>query len=157
VNRTFIEQLITGHEGTRLSVYRDTRGNLTTGVGFNLDSPDAPRICAMFGINYSAVSSGAVSLTQEQVDEIFQYQINSAIGQAMAIFPTFCTMPDNVQAVVCDQIFNLGLSGFQGFVNEISAIKAGNYIQAAADALDSEWAKQVPSRAADDAKLLEAA
>jgi len=156
VNRTFIEQLIIKHEGSRLSVYKDTRGNLTIGVGFNLDSLNAPSICSMFGINYEAVASGEASLTQAQVDEVFEYQLSLVMGSAMQIFPTFIMMPDNVQAAICDMIFNLGMGGFVKFTQTIADLKAGNYSQAAHDALNSEWAKQVPSRAADDARLLEA-
>lgn len=155
MNRALIEQLIIKHEGSRPSVYKDTIGNLTIGVGFNLDSLDAPHICGMFGINYKAVASGEVALTQPQVDEVFEYQLSLVIGSAMQIFPTFITMPDNVQAAICDMIFNLGLTGFIKFTQTIEDIKAGNYSQAAKDALNSEWAKQVPSRAADDARLLE--
>jgi lysozyme len=152
-----MEQLIGGHEGNRLSVYTDSRGIFTIGVGFNLEAADAPHICGLFGIDYAGILYGTIDLTQAQVDEIFQYQLSMVIGQAMQIFPTFATMPDAVQAVICDQIFDLGLAGFTEFKNEIASLKAGNYTQAAKDALDSEWAKQVPTRAADDARLLEAA
>jgi GH24 family phage-related lysozyme (muramidase) len=157
MNRTLIEQLITRHEGTRLSVYKDSKGNLTIGIGFNLDSGDAARICGMFGINYNAVSSGAVSLTQEQVDDIFEYQLNMVIGQAIQTFPNFATMPDNVQAVICDQIFNMGLPKFKGFVNEIAALKSGNWQAAAAAAKDSDWFGEVGTRGTDDVALLEEA
>lgn len=156
MNRTLIEQTVGGHEGNRLVVYKDTRGNLTIGKGFNLDADGALRICVLFGIDYVAILNGA-PMTQAQVDEVFEYQLSLVIGQAMLFFPNFLAMPDGVQAAVCDQIFEMGLPRFMGFVNEIAALRAGNYPQAAKDALDSEWARQVPNRAADDAKLLEAA
>lgn len=157
MNRAFIEQLIKGHEGTRLHVYTDTKGKFTIGTGFNLQAPDAPHICGLFGIDYAGILYGTVDLTQAQVDEIFEYQLSIVIGQAMKLFPTFVMMPDAVQAVICDMIFEMGLARFSEFVDTIRDLKAGNYTQAAKDALDSEWAKQVPRRAAADARLLEAA
>lgn len=157
MNRTFIEQLITKHEGTRLSVYADTKGNLTIGCGFNLDSGDAPHICAMFGINYVGIRNGEINLTQAQVYEIFEFQLNVVIGQAIQTFANFIIMPDTVQAVICDMIFEMGLPRFLGFADTIRDLKLGSYKQAAIDALNSLWAKEVPERAADDAALLEAA
>jgi lysozyme len=157
VNRTFIEQLITKHEGTRLSVYEDTEDNLTIGIGFNLDSGDAARICGMFGIDYAGVTSGTVILTVPQVLEIFQYQLNIVIGQAIQVFSNFSTMPDNVQAVICDVIFNIGIGEFNKFVNTIASLKAGNWVAAAANLKDSDWYNEVGTRGTDDVALLEAA
>jgi lysozyme len=155
MNRTLIENLIQKHEGTRYSVYTDSRGNLTIGCGFNLDSGDAARVCGMFGINYQAVSSGTVSLTQKQVDDIFEYQLNMVIGQAIQTFPNFATMPDNVQAVICDVIFNIGIGAFNKFVNTIASLKSGDWMGAAVNLKDSEWFNEVGTRGTDDVALLE--
>ena|ERR1700679_819760 len=152
-----MDQLITGHEGLRLHVYTDTTGNLTIGYGWNLNDADSEDICNTFGLNLGPLIYGTENLTEAQALEVFNYQLNLVIQQARSVFPMFDNMPDAVQAVICDQIFNMGLPKFLGFVNEIADLKAGNYTQAAKDALDSEWAKQVPERAADDARLLEAA
>jgi lysozyme len=156
MNLPFIQQLIKGHEGLKLSVYPDTRGNMTIGYGFNLDSNDAAAICAKFGLDLAGLIYGTVNLTQPQADEIFEFQLNVVIGQAMLLFSTFVVMPDGVQAAICDMIFNMGLTRFNGFIDTIADLKAVNYTQAAKDALDSDWAREVPTRAADDARLLEA-
>jgi lysozyme len=157
MNRTLIEQTVEGHEGRRTVVYRDTRGNLTIGIGFNLDALGAEGICGMFNLDYDGLCSRNVAMTDAQVDEIFEYQLNLVIGQAMQILPNFATMPDSAQAAICDMIFEMGMGGFCKFTNTIRDLRTENYKQAAVDALDSEWAKQVPTRAADDAKLLEEA
>jgi lysozyme len=44
-------------------------------------------------------------------------------------------------------IYQLGLPGFKKFQKTIEFLDAGDYGRAAAEALDSEWARQVPSRA----------
>jgi lysozyme len=155
MDRILIEDLITRHEGRRASVYKDTEGNLTIGCGFNLDADNASAICSMFGLNWRNLRNGSASLTDDQIDEIFEYQVNKAIGGALTLLPNFQNMPDQAQAVVVDQIFNLGLAGFSEFHLEIAALKAGDWAEAAAQMKDSDWYDQVPNRAKDDIALLE--
>lgn len=157
MDRLLIENLITKHEGKRASVYHDTVGKMTVGVGFNIDAPGAASICAMFGIDYAGLHLGTVTLTPSQIDEIFDYQLNKVIGQALTLLPTFNTMPDSVQAVVCDMIFNLGLNGFSQFKQMIAALEEGNWKLAATCASQSKWAMQTGNRAKDDIFLLESA
>jgi lysozyme len=157
MNRTLIENLIQKHEGTRYSVYTDSRGNLTIGCGFNLNSGDAAHICGLFGIDYNAISSGTANLTQAQVYEIFEYQLNVVIGQAIQIFPKFAIMPDNATAVICDCIFNMGLPVFLEFKQTIAALKVGDYKSAATNLQDSKWYIEVQSRGVEDVALLESA
>jgi GH24 family phage-related lysozyme (muramidase) len=157
MNRVLIEQLLVKHEGRRNKVYPDSRGILTIGIGFNLEDGDARDICDHYGLDLAALKSGTATLTDQQIDEIFDYQLTEAISESMSILPNFNQMPDTVQAVVVDMTFNLGLTRFSKFVSTIGQLKQGNYKQAAIDAKASLWAQQVPHRAADDIALLNAA
>jgi lysozyme len=157
MDRALIENLIEKHEGRRHSVYKDTLGILTIGVGWNLEDSDSDIICSHFGLSLDDLRSGAVALTDAQIDEVKSYQINEVILTARRIFPNFDSMPDTVQAVVCDMLFNLGETRFSKFVSTIAVLKLGDWKQAAIDAGNSLWAKQVPHRAADDIALLNAA
>jgi lysozyme len=157
MNRILIENLIAKHEGRKSSVYKDSEGLLTIGIGFNLEAPAALAICQQFGLDHAALMNGTAILTGDQIDEIFQYQLNKVLQQAQVTLPTFNTMPDEVQAVVCDQIFQLGWAGFQKFQNEIACLKSGSWKDAAANLLDSTYAKQTPNRAQENAAILEAA
>lgn len=156
MNRTLIENLIAKHEGRRPTVYIDSVGKQTIGIGFNLDAPDAQAICKNLGMDYPAILAGDV-LSDGQIDSIFDYQLNKVIAQAQITLPTFTTMPDEVQAVVCDMIFNLGWAGFQSFQHTIYCLKSGSWKDAAANMKTSKWAQQVPNRANEDMQLLEAA
>lgn len=157
MNRILIENLVAKHEGRRVAVYKDSKGILTIGIGFNLEALAAPGICSTFGLNYQGLLDGTIILTEDQIDEIFQFQLNNVIAQAQATFPTFNTFPDDVQAVICDMIFQLGWKGFQGFHHTISCIKSGSWKDAAANMLASDWAKETPGRAREDASIMEAA
>lgn len=51
------------------------------------------------------------------------------------------------QRVMVDMRFNLGPSRFRGFKNMLAAMDKGEYAKAAAEMLNSDWAKDVKSRA----------
>jgi len=152
-----ITKLIEKHEGRRKIVYKDTVGKLTIGVGWNLDDPDSDIIASHFGLNLADLKSGAATLTDDQINQVRDYQINEVVLAARRIFPNFDAMSPNPQAVIIDMIFDLGETRFSKFVSTIGQLKAGNWKQAAIDAGNSLWAKQVPRRAAEDVALLNAA
>jgi lysozyme len=156
MNLDFISSLIEKHEGRRKAVYKDSLGILTVGVGWNLEDPDSDVIAGHFGLDLAELKAGTTALTDDQINQVRDYQINEVILAAKRIFPNFDTMPANPQAVIVDMIFNMGESRFSKFVSTIAVLKAGNWKQAAIDAGNSLWARQVPNRAADDIALLNA-
>ena len=166
MNRTLIENLIEHHEGRKNSVYKDSLGNLSAGVGCLLMSDVNGELIAnqrvveifnQLGIDFDAVCKGEISLTDQQVEDIFQIQLNDAIRDSQAQFLEFDSYPDAVQAVIVDMEFNLGAEKYAEFVDTIAAIKDRNWIKAAAEMRDSLWCGQVGNRCADDCKLMESA
>lgn len=146
--------LIQSHEGLRLLVYKDTIGKHTIGYGFNLDAQGAKAICNLCGLDYDALLAGTVDLTEDQADAIFAHQLDVVETQAGMTFKNFEAMPEKVQAVIADLIFNMGWGGFQGFHQTIAALKAGDWKGAAEDLTNSLWFKQVGVRAIEDVALL---
>lgn len=157
MNRPLIEKLIQKHEGRRKEMYLDTAGHPTVGIGWNLDSADSQDICDHFGIALADLKDGKVALTETQIDQVFDYQLTEVISQANSLLPNFPTMPDTVQSVVCDLIFNLGLHGFWQFHATVASLKADDWKGAAANLKDSAWFHQVKSRGTDNVAILEAA
>lgn len=157
MDRTFTENLVTKHEGRRNKVYKDSLGILTIGIGWNLQDPSSADICEHFGLNLKSLKAGTEVLTDPQIDEIFDYQLTEAISEANGFFPNFNSMPDTVQAVVVDMLFQLGPTRFAKFVSTIGMFKVGNWKQAAIDIQNSLMAKQTPNRVADNVAILNAA
>lgn len=157
MDQVFIENLIARHEGRRAAVYDDTEGVPTIGIGWNLLDADSQDICDHFGLDLSGLKDGTILLTNAQIDEVFDYQLNEAVSEAMVFFPNFVTMPNNVQAVIVDLLFNMGPTRFSQFHNTISALKSGNWTAAAAGLKASKWFTQVGGRAVEDCDLLLAA
>lgn len=153
MNDVLNKNLISKHEGNRMTAYRDTRGFLTIGRGFNLDAPNAMAICYAAGINYAAVRAGC-SITLAESDAIFESQYSLVAAEARKIFPEIDTYPEGAAAVICDMLFELGLAGFEAFKVTIAAFRAKDWPAAIAGIQDSALDRQVPAREAENMQLL---
>jgi len=113
------------HEGRVLRAYQDTKGIWTIGYGTNLQELAIDEELATLWLNQkleqAAVSAGG--------------------------FPWFAGLSAPRQDVVVEMIYNLGLTRFAKFGKMHRALSEGNYPEAAAQMLDSEWHKQVGRRA----------
>jgi lysozyme len=154
MDRQRVRRLIEQHEGRRSSVYTDSEGILTIGVGFNLQEQSARARIGVLGVDYDALCTGQASLTNVQIDTLFDPDLDTATADAAKLVPDFWNQPDHTQEATVDMIFNLGGPRFSQFVNLIAALKVKDYLTAAAEMADSKWAKQVPNRAADDIALV---
>ena len=65
-----------------------------------------------------------------------------------------CDWPDGQKKALTDMSYQLGSNSLNGFKQMQSAIKAGNYHQAAMDMGDSQYCRQVPTRCHLNQKLL---
>lgn len=126
MNANIVNALLCLHEGVRLKPYRCSAGFLTIGVGHNLE---------------------ARGLTVDQVRRIFLDDLESVIADLDRSLPWWRHLSDCRQAVLVDMCFNLGLAGLLKFRHTLADLQAGDYAQAAAEMLNSSWARQVGGRA----------
>lgn len=151
-----IISMLRRHEGVRHTVYKDSLGIPTIGVGFNLQRPDASLVLASVGSSLQACLGGT-PLTDQQVNEILQDDVNQVTKDLNVLFPDFGTYPEAVQLVLQDVRFNMGPSRLRGFVHAIAAVKARNWQESANQFMNSNWSKQVGIRAKEDCDLLRSA
>lgn len=152
------------HEDERFSVYDDSLGIPTVGVGLALmykdakgvlhQSPYAMTLCNRHGVDYQAVLHAQKSITREQSRAILNACIIDTIEWLVILFPAFWSYSQPRQIGILDMGFEMGEAKFRGFHQTISCILSGNWAGAAANALHSKWASEVPARAAFDAGLL---
>lgn len=128
-----VDDLILKHEGYRRFVYRDTVGKLTVGIGRNLE-------------DRGLTSEEALYLLNNDIKD-FEKQLSDRLYW-------FNALPEGAKIVLIDMAFNLGIGGLMQFRNTLEHIKNGQYSLAAADMLDSKWAKQVGIRATELAEIL---
>jgi lysozyme len=118
-------------EGFRAAKYVDTRGHMTIGYGFNVDA----------GISQYA----AAALLQAQVQER---------AATLAGFWWAKDLDDARMSVVIEIAFNDGLSGLLHFPKMLAAVGAKDWATAHAELLDSDAARELPSRYAILAQIM---
>lgn len=119
-------KILKNDEGVKNKPYTDTVGKLTIGVGRNLTDN---------------------GLSDDEIDYLLNNDIDRCIHELSAKFDWFFEVNKNVQIVLISMVFNLGLPRFLGFKKMIAAIENEDYKEAAAQMLDSKWARQVGDRA----------
>ena len=127
------KDLIKKHEGTKLYLYKDSLGITTIGTGHNIQDN---------------------GLSRTACDFILDEDIANAVSELKDVFEHWDEIPDVVQSVMTDMMFNLGSNRFSTFKHMINAVKDGNYKLAAKEAKDSKWCDQVGSRCEDNYNLL---
>ena len=119
-----IDQLIS-HEDLRLKPYRCPAGNLTIGVGRNLDAHGISRAEAML---------------------MLKNDIERSVKEAHRIVSGFQSLDEVRQAVLIDMIFNLGATRFMQFKKFLTAIADTDFSTAAFAMEESRWCGQVGER-----------
>lgn len=141
-------------EGRRHRAYRDSRGNMTIGVGFNLDRAGAADDIKKLlpGVGYRALRRGEVSLTDAQIDVLLRHDAHRAIDTARRQFTEFDSLPSDVQLIVVDMTFNTGsLHKWRRFR---AALSRQDYVAAADSMHRSLWRRQTGRRAEHLIKLM---
>lgn len=124
-------------EGFRSSVYQDSLGYWTIGIGRMVD----------------ARKGGGI--TREEAIYLLTNDLERTDAELDRAYPWWRQMSEPRQRVLRNMCFNMGLATLSGFKNTLAAMKAGNYRKAAAGMLASKWAKQVKGRAVRLAKIME--
>ena len=115
------------NEGCRLHPYLCTAHKITIGWGRNLTD---------VGISHAEAELLLKADIARVIEDFYRLPIE-AIQNCNA----------NRRRVLCEMIFNLGLTGVLGFQKMLAAIEAGDFKTAADEMLSSLWAEQVGTRA----------
>ncbi len=129
-------------EGRKQRVYRDTKGNRTIGVGFNLERTDARAKIEAVGANFNDVLAGRQTLTDEQINTLLRSDVENCINRARDLVKNFDDLPNEAQTMVVDMIFNMGAGGFAGFKKTIDALEELDFARAANEMQDSKWYRE---------------
>lgn len=169
----------TRFEGNVPYMYLDTRGYVTVGVGFMLDSataaatyPFVRRVDQQLATEeerkaaWSAVSDAErgypasyyeslTTLVLPSVDTILRQKLTAFEADLKSIFGDYDTFPAPAQEALVDLIYNLGKAGLQTFTKLLAAIRAREWALAASE---SHRASPVPeARNAETHALFERA
>jgi len=119
------EQLIRD-EGYRKFPYVDTVGKVTIGVGWNLTDD---------------------GMSDAEIEAHLTAKVAEVTADLKSRLPWFHALDPVRQGVLVNLGFNVGLADLEEFEKMLHAFAQGNFDNAAAEMLDSKWAKQVGARA----------
>ena len=123
-------------EGIKYEVYEDHLGYATFGIGHLITTADEE-----YGWPVGT------KVTPKRVNEVFQTDVQTYIKETQKVFPDLINKPDLIQIVLVNMCFNLGAPRLGKFRKFISAINDEQWIEAAVEMMDSNWANQVGPRA----------
>lgn len=127
-----VTDMIKKEEGFSNKMYKCTMGYNTIGYGYNLDA----------GMN------------KEEAELLLSYRLDKLADSLRVKYDWFHRLTETRQAVVLSMNYQLGETGFSKFKKMIAALEVGDYTEAAAQSLDSRYARQTPNRAERLAKAM---
>ena len=123
-------------EGCIYEIYNDHLGYPTLGIGHLVLESDAE--------NGQPVGT---PVSKERVIECFEKDIKSVFSDIDRNLPWVEDQPEDIQRVVANMCFNLGLTRLLKFKNFLFRLQVKQYEAASEEMMDSRWATQVGPRA----------
>ena len=124
-------------EGVKYEIYLDHLGYPTFGIGHLVRSTDPESGCEV-----------GTSVTEHRVNEAFDEDIKTVLEDCERLYPfSFFDLPEEVQLIIANMMFNMGFSRLSKFVGMHRAVEAKDWNTAADEMVDSRWYSQVPNRA----------
>ena len=123
-------------EGYKNEIYADHLGYLTFGIGHLVLDTDPEH-----GLEIGTY------ISDERIHEVFEADIEVVIKDCRNEYVFFNDLPEEVQCIVANMMFNMGKPRMGKFVNFKVALAERNWKRAAVEMEDSRWHKQVTNRA----------
>lgn len=117
-----LKKQIIDHEGLRHEPYRCSAGKLTIGVGRNLEDN---------------------GISTQEAHYMLYNDLARTTNELRQNLACMNVLSHPRQMAMIDMCFALGLPKFLGFKKMIAALNDSDYERAAAELLDSRWARQV--------------
>lgn len=132
MNRQLLLEQLERHEGLRLKPYRDTVGKLTIGYGRNLDDR---------------------GISEDEAGFMLDNDIDQVVSE-LERMPLFLSLNSVRRVVLANMAFNMGVPTLLEFRRMLGALAEKDWDRAAAEMMDSKWARQVGGRATELAELM---
>ena len=130
-----IKEDLVRHEGYVTSIYLDSEGYPTFGVGHLVTETDMEFTWPV-----------GTPVQDQRILDVFHEDFLDALEDAESLVEGLYNHPDNVIRVLVNMAFNLGRTRLRGFKNMLAAVEAKDYDTAAAEMVDSKWYRQVKRR-----------
>ena len=123
-------------EGVVHEIYLDHLGYPTCGIG-HLVTDEDPEYGADVG----------TKVDEARCIEAFKQDVESLIKDCLILYPDFDDLPEEVQQIVANMMFNMGRPRLSKFKGMKRGVDAKDWNAAADEMVDSAWYRQVTNRA----------
>ena len=123
-------------EGSVNKIYLDHLGLATFGIGHLVTEWDE---------EYGWEVGTPVS--EDRCIEAFNSDIENVLSDCHRLYPDFDDLPEEVQRIVANMMFNMGRPRLSKFKGMKSGVDARDWQKAADEMVDSRWYRQVTKRA----------
>ncbi len=131
-----LKEELTYDEGCEFKLYNDHLGYKTFGIG-HLVTKDDPEFEMEIGEEVS----------EDRVNECFVNDVEKVIEDCLILYDNFYDLPEEVQLIIANMMFNLGRPRLSKFKGMKSGVDNQDWNKAADEMVDSKWYEQVPNRA----------
>jgi len=124
-------------------------GGGSIGYGTQITDPAIQEMMRSLGMEPEDYLSGKKVLTREEGKLLLVEGMNNALKDAKQFLPNFADQPAEVQRVLVNMSYNMGLPTLNEFKKFKTALSDRNYGEAAKQMKDSAWYSQTGQRARD--------
>jgi len=129
---------IRDHEGCVDTVYLDTLGKATIGIGHLVQPHERQRF------------KEGVKISTDEIEDLFLIDLNRACAGAEELisenYKADKRLPQAIEHVIVEMVFQLGKTGVSKFKKMWRALSDGDRKQASLEMQDSRWHSQTPVR-----------
>ena len=129
---------IRDHEGCVDTVYLDTLGNATIGIGHLVQPHERQRF------------KEGIKISVDEIEDLFLIDLNRACAGAEQLISENYRgdkrLPQVIEHVIVEMVFQLGKTGVSKFKKMWKALSDGDKKQASLEMQDSRWHSQTPVR-----------
>ena len=123
-------------EGVKYEIYKDHLGYPTFGIGHLVTDTDPEFGCDV-----------GTSVSEQRVEEAFKKDVQIVIKDCEILYPDFNELPEEVQQIIANMMFNLGRPRLSKFKGMKRGVDNQDWNGAADEMVDSRWYRQVGKRA----------
>ena len=109
---------------------------------------------ATFGIGHLVIESDpengqeiGTPVSESRVIEAFEQDVQTVLSDCAILYPDFDELPEEVQQIVANMMFNLGRPRLSKFAGMKRGVDSQDWGAAADEMVDSRWYRQVGARA----------
>ena len=131
-----LREELANDEGCKYEIYLDHLGYPTFGIGHLITDNDPE--CG---------TSVGTEVSSDRVQEAFDSDIESVLSDCERLYEDFGDLPEEVQLIVANMMFNMGYTRLSKFKGMKSGVNRRDWNAAAREMVDSRWYQQVSNRA----------